>query len=92
MGILKGALLVGAGIVAGVAAKKILDDYEADCHDFDDCDCCDDIGCCEECCESCGNHEACDASVDEAAKEFDGNGEVASNSENPDEEPASTEE
>ena len=48
MGILKGALLVGAGVAAGIIAKKLVDDYEAEnCHDFDECDCCD----CD--CEDC---------------------------------------
>lgn len=90
MGILKGALLVGAGIAAGFAAKKILDDCN-DCRDFDDCCDCD----CDSCeCDDCDTCECCDdddhstiASADDIAdnaNDFDGNGDAVNYSENPD--------
>ena len=85
MGILKGALLVGAGVAAGIIAKKLVDDYEAEnCHDLDDCDYC---GCDCECedGECCHDEPIADSDdIAEAANEFDGNGESVDYSENPD--------
>ena len=84
MGILKGALLVGAGVAAGIIAKKLVDDYEAEnCHEFDDCDCCDcecedGEGCC------CDEPIADSDDIAEAANDFDGNGESVDFSKNPD--------
>ena len=76
MGIIKGALLVGAGIVAGIAATKVIEEIEEekmlDTDEFDDCDdcCCDDI--------------ADSDDIAEAANDFDGNGESVDFSKNPD--------
>jgi len=87
MGILKGALLVGAGVAAGIIAKKLVDDYEAEnYHDFDDCDYC---GCdceCEDgdCCCCCNEPIADSDDIAEAANDFDGNGESVDFSKNPD--------
>ena len=84
MGILKGALLVGAGVAAGIIAKKLVDDYEAEnCHEFDDCDCCDcDCEDGEGCC--CNESIADSDDIAEAANDFDGNGESVDFSKNPD--------
>ena len=84
MCILKGALLVGAGVAAGIIAKKLVDDYEAEnCHEFDDCDCCDcDCEDGEGCC--CNESIADSDDIAEAANDFDGNGESVDFSKNPD--------